>query len=300
MKWKAHLSGIGFATIFGCSFLASKVTLEFLSPLGLLSFRFLLAFIAFEILRLTKVIHIRFTKQVIRLVWWVVLFQPLLYFLFETYGLHFSSSSEAGMMIALIPIVVAILSSIILKEKPTLLQWGCILLSIGGILLIETMGVGGSRSNNWMGVLLLLGAVIAAAFFNIFSRKASQELHPMEITYFMMLGGAIVFNGMNVADHLIHNSFATYLDGLSNPIVLIALLYLGIASSVVAFFLVNYSLSKLTAPISSLYSNLSTVITILMGVLFLQETLTVYHIIGSIMIIVGVYLSTVLKRFKVL
>ncbi|MFA6627469.1 MAG: DMT family transporter [Bacilli bacterium] len=294
MKWKAHMAGIGFATIFGCSFLASKIALQYLTPMGLLSFRFLIAFFLFEILRLTHCIQVRFTKQSLSLVWWIVLFQPILYFVFETYGLHYSSSSEAGMMIAMIPVVVALLSSIILKERPTLFQLFCIILSISGIVLIEIM-THEQTSHQSLGFILLLGAVIAASFYNIFSRKASIKLSPMEITYYMMAGGALVFNGIYMTQRLVSGSAHFYFDGLFHWQPLLALLYLGIASSVVAFFLVNYSLSKLTAPISSLYSNLSTVIAIIAGVVFLKEDLTLYHYIGSAMIILGVYLCVSVK-----
>nr|WP_242946953.1 EamA family transporter [Clostridium haemolyticum] len=45
------------------------------------------------------------------------LLEPVLYFFFESKGLKLCSASQAGIVIALIPIFVAILSSYILKEK---------------------------------------------------------------------------------------------------------------------------------------------------------------------------------------
>ena len=41
----------------------------------------------------------------------VALFQPILYFIFETVGVDLTSASESGIVIALIPVVVATLSA---------------------------------------------------------------------------------------------------------------------------------------------------------------------------------------------
>ena len=118
MKTKGHIAGISFALIFGFSFMFSKIALESsdVTPMGLIAYRFLIAFLVFEVLRLTKVIKIRFNKEFAIPVFLVAFFQPILYFIFETYGLNLTSSSEAGMMIALIPIFVTIFSSFVLHE----------------------------------------------------------------------------------------------------------------------------------------------------------------------------------------
>lgn len=137
MEKKAHLSGIAFAIIFGFSFMFSKIALESISPMGLIAYRFLLAFLAMTGLRMTKVITIRFEKRHFLPLFLVALFQPIFYFIFETYGLSLTSSGEAGMMIAMIPIAVSIFSTLFLKEKPRILQLFFICLSVAGIVTIQ-------------------------------------------------------------------------------------------------------------------------------------------------------------------
>jgi len=66
-------------------------------------------------------------------------------------------------------------------------------------------------------------------------------------------------------------------------------LYLGILSSVVAYFLANYTLSKIEASRSAVFANISTIVSIVAGVVVLHESFQVYHVIGSIMILVGVW-----------
>jgi len=289
MNRSAHLAGVAFAVIFGFTFLFSKVALGYVSPVGLISYRFLIAFLVFELLRRFKVVTIRFRKGDWKAWLPVALCEPILYFLFETYGLAETTSGEAGMMIALIPIFVTLLSMMILKERPRPLQVVFILLSVSGILFIQMSKPGESSSGEILGFLLLFGAVLSAAFFTILSRKASRTLKPDETTYFMMLSSAVVFNAIYLVQLAFGDGVATYVTNFLHPGFVFPILYLAIVASIGGFFLVNFALSKLPAHVSSIYSNLSTIVAIIAGATILSEPLMPYHYVGSAMILIGVY-----------
>ncbi|HOO44135.1 MAG TPA: DMT family transporter [Bacillota bacterium] len=289
MNKSGHIAGICFSLIFGFSFMFSKIALDTLSPMGLIAYRFLLALIVFEILRLTKVIKIRFEKRFILPVFLVSFFQPILYFIFEAFGLARIASSEAGMMIALIPIFVIILSTIILGEKPTKYQVGFIILSVSGIVLIQLFKSNMSIEGSFFGFVLLFFAVISASLFNIASRSASRKLSPYELTYFMVMSGAVVFNLIYIVQLAVAKDLGHYFTYLGNIDVIFSILYLGIVASIIGFFLVNYTLGILPAHVSSVYANLATVVSVIAGFVFLKETIEWYHIVGGAMIILGVY-----------
>jgi len=288
MKKTAHLAGLTFASIFGFSFLFSKIALNYISPVGLIAYRFLIGFLGFELLRQFKIVKIRFDKKHWKLWLTVALFQPILYFLFETYGLAKTSSGEAGMMIALIPIVVSILGAILLKESPRKSQYFFILLSVCGIIFIQIMKPN-NASGELLGFVLLFLAVVSAGLFNIASRNASRQLKPYEVTYFMMLVGAIGFNFIYLIQLAIGEGIQTYFTNLGQVELILPLLYLGIVASIGGFFMMNFALSRLPAHVSSVYSNLSTIVAIISGAFILKEQLFWYHYVGSLMIIVGVY-----------
>ncbi len=295
---KVHLAGILFATIFGFTFMFSKVALNYVLPIGLIAYRFLVAFIVIEILRLFKVIHIRFRKTYFIDLFLVALFQPVLYFLFETYGLQKTTSGEGGMMIAMIPIFVTILSTLILNERPKKAQVLFIILSLSGVFFIQiSIPQDGFHSEIW-GFVLLLGAVISAALFNIASRSASKLLKPYELTYFMMLAGAVTFNTIYLIQLGVEHRITDYVTNLFHVELLLPILYLGIVASIGGFFLVNFALSKLPAHVTSIYANLSTIVAITAGALLLHEHLYYYHYIGSAMILIGVYGTVRLNGFK--
>ncbi len=297
MNKKAHLAGIGFSTIFGFSFFLSKVALTSIPPLGILAYRFLAALIVFYMLKTFNIIHFKFRKSMLIALLPVIIFQPVLYFIFEVYGLRLTTSGEGGLMIALIPIFVTILSAMLLKEKPTFWQVIFILISVSGVIVIQTYKSLTLNSSIW-GFVLLLGAVISAAIFNITSRHASKRYKAIEITYLMMMAGAISFNMIYIIDLLFKGNIAGYVTYLFDWQAFLSVFVLGSIVSTAGFFLVNYTLHHIPAHISSIYTNLSTVVTLIVGSLFLQEAISIYHIIGSILIISGVYGTIVFQNKK--
>lgn len=283
------LSGILTSLIFGLSFLFSKKALNAVDPFTLLSFRFLVAFLIMTILILFKVIKINFKDKNIKSLLFLGLMQPIMYFTFETFGIQFSSSSQAGLMIALIPIFVTILSAYALKEIPSKLQCAFIFLSVSGVIFIVFMNGSSSSGGSLLGVFLLLGAVFSAAVFNILSRKFSKEFTPMELTYAIMVMGAVFFNFISICNHIKSNSLNQYFLPLKNTNFLLSISYLGVLSSLVAFFLINFTLSRIEASKASIFTNLSTIVSIIAGVIILHENFKLYHLIGSVLILLGVW-----------
>ena len=68
-------------------------------------------------------------------------------------------------------------------------------------------------------------------------------------------------------------------------------------ASIIGFFLVNYSLSRLPAHVSAIYINITTIVSVLAGYFFLNESIGIYHLIGGV-IIVGVYGTARVNYFK--
>lgn len=283
------LSGILTSLIFGLSFLFSKKALSIVDPFTLLSFRFLLAFLIMTLLIFCKFIKINFKGKNIKNLLFLGLMQPIMYFTFETFGIQFSSSSQAGLMIALIPIFVTILSAYALKESPSKLQCAFIILSVSGVAFIVFMNGSSSSEGSLVGIFLLLGAVFSAAVFNILSRKFSKEFSPLELTYAIMAMGALFFNFVSIYNHIESHTLAQYFSPLKSRNFLISISYLGVLSSLIAFFLINFTLSRIEASKAAIFTNLSTIVSIIAGVVLLNESFKLYHLIGSILILLGVW-----------
>lgn len=284
-----YVAAIIFSLIFGLSFMFTKKAIMVISVFKLLSFRFLLAFIVMSLLVLFKVIKVDYKNKPIKDLFITCIAQPVVYFIFETYAIQYTSSSYAGLFIALIPICVSIMGIYFLKEMPSRIQWIFIFLSVAGviyILLNDTSSINGSA--NIVGTLFLFVAIISASVYSIYSRKISLHFSSFEITYFMMGIAAGVFNFIALILDISNGNVNTYFQPILNKDVIISVIYLGILSSVVAYYLMNYSLSKMTASKSTVFANLATIISIVAGVVFLGESFYYYHVIGSVMILVGI------------
>jgi drug/metabolite transporter (DMT)-like permease len=286
-RYTPYLAGLGFASIFGFSFMFTRGALEHIQPFHLLGLRFGTAVLAMAILRLSGLVTIRIKWSDYKALLPLAIFQPIIYFSTETTGVQLTSSSQAGMMIAVIPIFVTILAAIILREQPAPMQLPFILASVGGVFFIMAMQTQNGSGASTLGSMLLMGAVMAAACYNIASRYASQTYSPLQTTWVMMVVGAVTFNTVAVAQSLATGSISQYF--LPLPLVWPAVAYLGILSSVLAFFLINFSLSKLTAIQSSVFANLVTVIAIAAGVIFRGEPFHWFHAVGTAAILAGVY-----------
>jgi len=273
-------AGITYSTIFGFSFLASKGALEKLDIFELLFLRFALATLLFLLLALSKAIKLSYRGKPLHELLLVCLFQPVMYFTFETFGIKECSTSTAGLMLGAIPVTVAFLAWLVLDEKPTWMRTLSLLVSLCGVGFIAlSTSVGG---NTFSGLLLLFGAMASASLYNVFSRKSSRIFTPMETTFVMMVSGTLVFGALTLFKGA-PGLFARAALVLPN------IAYLGGLSSVVAFFLVNFNLSRLSASQTSVFSNFSTAVSVAAGVIFRGENFGPLQATGALLILLGVW-----------
>jgi drug/metabolite transporter (DMT)-like permease len=276
-----------YSFIFGFSFLFTKMTLGYVDDAyQLLALRFLTAFAIMTILVISKAVKVDFKGKNISGLVILSFLQPVVYFIFETNGIMLLSSSQAGIMIACIPVFTAIFSGILLKEKTSFDQKIFIAISVIGAIILNT---GNLLYGNMTGSLYLFAAVCSAGLYCVLSRGLSIRFTSFEITYFMMGIGAAAFNLISITKHIGSGGMAGYLRPLTDLNALAGLLYLGALSSVAAFFLMNYTLSRIQASRAALFSNLTTLTAVLAGVIFLHESLGMNHMIGGAMILAGVY-----------
>lgn len=275
----------------------TRITLEKIpDPFHLLGLRFAFAALALTLCIILKLVRIDYRGKKVALLLILSSVQPIAYFIFETFGIARSTASQAGVMIAFVPVAVSLLAMLFLKERTNGKQMLFISLSILGVLIINS-DVRFS-SDNMMGNLLLLGAVGSAAIYQILSRKFSTNFTPIEITFVMMWVGAIVFNIIGISRTLQHGGITDYFVPLLNLNILGALLYLGVLSSVIAFFFMNYVLSQVQATKAAILANLTTVVAIFAGVFILHEPFNLIKLAGSFMILIGVYGTTKVRVTK--
>lgn len=284
-KFLATLAALGAQVIFGFSFMFTKIALNFASPLTVIADRYIAAFLGLTVVMVVTRTKIKFQKNIWKLIL-MSTFQPFLYFLFESYGIQMTTSAFSSIMISLIPVVSMICGIFLLKEIPSPMQYIFTALSVGGVVIMALAG-NADGTVTPLGILLLLGAVLSSVAYNIASRKISAEFTAFERTYAMTVLGLIAFVAIALIEN-IHNP-QNVINSFESVQYTSAILYLGVVSSVVAFLLLNYANTYLPVAKTTVFSNITTVVSVVAGVLFLDEKLSVEAVISTVMIIIGVW-----------
>ena len=300
---KMHTMSLVFAllasAIFGMSFMFSKLALEVAKPTVLLAFRFAIAFGAMSLAILVNAIVGKVRgkalfafslkgKPVGSLVL-LGLIQPVLYFFCENYGILYTSAAVAGTIIAVVPIACILMDVLVLHEKVTRRQVICAVLCIGGVALIY---MGGETHISLLGLLLLLMTVGCDAAYYTLSHRAAEKFTAFEVTYVMFTVGMAFFIPAALIQGAGHMA-ETFLPAMESGAFWGAVIYLGLVSSVVAYFLLNFATARLTVSEASLFSNVTTVVSVLAGVVLLKEPFGVWQMLGVAVILVCVYAANV-------
>lgn len=252
-----------------------------------LAIRFTFAFLLMSALIPLLKIKINFKSKP---VWKLILlgvFQPVIYFIGESFGLKMTGIVISSVMIALIPIVCQILSTVFLRDMPNFLQVIFSIISVGGVVFATIISSGDNGAKTYIGGILCLAvAVLSAAAFNVLGRSISQVFSPYERTYFMFIVSAVFFS--------LYALFAVNFDAslivkpLASPEFIVSIFYLGGLSSVVAYFMINYANTYLPIARATIFSNVITVVSTAAGFLA-GETFRISTVICCIVIVTGVW-----------
>ena len=293
-----YLAVFLYVVIIGHSFLFTKIALRAAGPLEILAHRFSAAFAGMLIPLLAGWVKVNYSAARIKKIIPLAVFYPLLFFGFQTSGIQYSSTSEAGIISALSPVFTLVLAAYFLKEKSSILQKLSIALSVLGVIYIALMKDASLDAQNALGITFLLLACLAIAGYNVLGRKLTQTFSNIELSVIMITISFIVFNVVAVVKNLLAGNIRAFFAPLSDMSFVISIVYLGVLSSLVTSLMTNYVLSKMEASRVGVFVNLGTVVTIIAGIVFLKEEFYYYHVIGSILVIGGVLGANYLKRLS--
>ncbi|MNH71307.1 O-acetylserine/cysteine export protein [compost metagenome] len=285
---KAYMAAIANALIIGFSFIFVKIALQEATPADILAHRFTVSLIAAVLMLLLGRNRLNIQWSSILRILPLAVFYPALFFAFQTFGLVYASSSEAGIITATIPILTMILASLLLGERASLLQKLCMLLSVAGVVFIFVMKGTQAHSVNAAGLILILLSALSSAIYTVLARKWMKSLKLSDVSFVMISIGFIVFNAISLTGHAAEGTVSTYFKPFTDVGFVTAILYLAVLSSLCTSLLSNYAISRIEASKMSVFNQLSTIVTIGAGAIILHETLAYYHFIGTVMILVGV------------
>lgn len=269
-----------------------------LDAIDILALRFLLSFVILWLLKTIKVLKINvgvrdiFKKterhKYIKPLLLTALFSPVIEMFFETTGYTITTAVTAGVILSLMPIAACIFETIILKETTTIMQKLFLVLGVVGVIYIGINTDTSNGSDTMVGIVCLLIAVVAGPLHLVFSRQSTKQFAPFEISYFACMFGTVFFNAINIIKHIYKGDISHYFDPYFEPENILAFLMLSVLSTIIATGMNNYSMSRLQASTIAAFAGVSTAVTILIGVVFLDEKLYTFHYIGFALILIRI------------
>ncbi|MGE4298106.1 MAG: DMT family transporter [Desulfovibrionaceae bacterium] len=273
--------------IWASSFIAMKVAVMAFDPMLAICARMVIAALCFACLA-PRLRGMAYRKGDWRYMAFMAFCEPCLYFVCEGYALRLTSASQAGMVSATLPVMVAVGAWFVLREKLGPRAWLGLALAVAGVAWLSLSGEATEAAPNPLaGNLLEFLAMVAATGYMLTLKKLTSRYSPLFLTAVQAVGGSIFFLPVVAAT----GGFAA---PLPDPLPLgpaLAVLYLGTAVTLGAYGLYNFGVSRLEAGKAAAYINLIPVLAVLMGWLFLDETLTPPQYAASALVLAGVLLS---------
>lgn len=212
------------------------------------------------------------------------------------FGVSMTSAVSAGVIMAAIPAVVALMSWIFLRERVGARTWGAVACAALGIALLAfadppaTPGAAGGPGGAWLGNLLVLGAVLCEAAYAVIGKKLTGALAPKRITSIINLWGFALVTpfGLYAALRFDFGSVA--------PGIWWLLLFYSLAASIWTVWLWMTGLKSVPASQAGVFTVMLPVSAALVGVFALGERLGALQLLAFAIALAGVLLATLPAR----
>ena len=287
-----HLAGIITVSMWGYSFVSSKVLLDNgLGPVEIYVLRFLLAYLIVLCLNHRKLLSQSLRDEALFAV--CGLCAGSLYFIAENTALEYTLTTNVSLLTSMSPLITALLVALVYKtEKLGIGTW------VGSAIAI--MGVGcvvfnssSSLEVRPLGDFLPLAAAFSWAIYSLVLRRLNAGYDVWFITrktFFYGLVTAIPFL-------IFERDTINILEAIQRPEVYGNLLFLGLGASTAAYVLWALTVRQVGAVKANNYMYLQSIITLLVSAVVLGEQITLLGCVGIVLIIGGLWLGENINKY---
>ncbi|MCY7778793.1 DMT family transporter [Bacillus haynesii] len=280
-----HLAAVITIIIWGTTFVSTKVLLEDFPPVDILFYRFLIGLIVLIVVH-PHVLTFRSWRQE-ALFAGAGLCGVTLYFLLENIALTLTYASNAGMIVAVIPMITAVLAHFFLSgEKLEPRFFIGFAAAFTGLALIFFNGQMMLKLNPLGDILAAASAFVWAAYAILMKKISTFGYHTIQYTQRIFLYGLLF-----MVPALFLFDFRFDASPFASPVNWLNILFLGAGASALCFVTWNWSVGVLGAVKTSAYIYMVPVITIAASVVILQEKLTWVAFCGGALTLAGLYIS---------
>jgi drug/metabolite transporter (DMT)-like permease len=200
-------------------------------------------------------------------------------------GLARTSASNSSLIFGCTPALVALCSAWLGHERVSATRWAGVILSMAGVYLV--VGHGRDPSASLRGDALIVVAMVAWALYTVGSRPLLDRHSPVLVTALTMTLGGLLYAAASLPVVL----------GVSwpdvRPRVWIALLYSALFSLVIAYLIWYTAVQRVGSSRTSVYSNVTPIVAMLIAAIFLGEPITAAKVAGAAAVLGGVAITRI-------
>jgi drug/metabolite transporter (DMT)-like permease len=201
-----------------------------------------------------------------------------------TWGISLSLASNGAILNLLIPVISAVLASIMLRERMTSLRVLSLVIGLGGVALMSSGDLKQAsffQSRFFVGNLMIFGGCAGSAFYNVYCKGLLQRFEEIEILIYSYITASIASIPLLIwVEPVQWHNFLSF--GLSGWLAFAFLALFMYGASMLLFFTALAHLDVTTASIS-MY--LVPVFGVLLAITMLGERLNLLEILGAVIVL---------------
>jgi len=200
-------------------------------------------------------------------------------------GLSITTATNSAMIVAILPVLVTVLGSLLGIERASALMWLGVALGTAGVLLVVTARGVQLHSGELTGDLLVLFATVCWSFYTVGVLRAGKGVHPLQITAVTTAGGTpgLFLVGL---PGLIRQDW-----GAVSGKTWTALAYAALLSLVLSYVLYNRAVQGIGSARTAIYNCITPLMAMLVAWLTLGEVPLGIQLLGVVLVIGGVLVS---------
>lgn len=276
---------------WGFSFVWVKVIYYYYHPLTTVFLRVTAAALILFLVKTIFKIGVFPERKDIKILFLLAFIEPFTYFLGESFGMQYVSSTLASVIISTIPVFSPFAAFLLAKEKISLINFIGIIISFIGIL-VMVLEPDFSFHESPVGILLMLLAVTAAIFYTIIIKKLVSKYKPITILTWQYSFGFLLFLPLFLIFDFQH--FITVKPDFRLVSTMIQLI---VFASILAFFLFIKVVDKLGINKTNVFTNFVPVVTAITAFFVLpEEEINLKVVIGIIIAIFGIFIAQIKSK----